>query len=144
VGAAGEAAPGGRQDAQTMPPAGIAKAGNLKPGGDGGFGAAGRLADGDGCGSGAAGRLADGDGCGSGAPGRLADAPQRAHSCRAGAYPATASERNMKASSTSLGSCSSSPRDRSPPMSRSNCRSAGSFSTGVKRSAVSSIATPTV
>jgi hypothetical protein len=99
-----------------MPPAGIAKAGNLKPCGD----------------------------CGLGAAGRLADAPQRAHSCRAGAYPATASERNMKASSTSLGSCSPSLRDRSPPMSRSNCRSAGSFSSGVKRSAVSSIATPTV
>jgi hypothetical protein len=54
-----------------MPPAGIAKAGNLKPGDDGG--------------SGAAGRVADGDGCGSGAAGRVADAPQRAHSCRAGA-----------------------------------------------------------
>ena len=35
------------------------------------------------------------------------DAPQRAHSCRAGAYPATASERSRKASSTSRGSCSS-------------------------------------
>ena len=36
-------------------------------------------------------------------------APQRAHSCRAGAYPATASERSRKASSTSRGSCSPSP-----------------------------------
>jgi len=71
-------------------------------------------------------------------------APQRAHSCRAGAYPATASERSKKASSTSPGACCPSPRVRSPPMRSSNWRSAGSFSTGVNRSAVSSIATPAV
>jgi len=41
-------------------------------------------------------------------------------------------------------SCSASPRARSPPMSSSSWRRAGSFSIGVKRSAVSSMATPTV
>ena len=74
----------------------------------------------------------------------LPDAPQRAHSCRAGAYPATASERSKKASRTSRGSCSASPRARNPPIRSSSWRSAGSFSTAVNRSAVSSIATPAV
>ncbi len=104
--AAGDAAPGGRQEAHTMPPAGTAKAGS---------------------------RVVP-----------FPCAPQRAHSCRTGAYPATARERSRKASRIRRGSCSCSTSARSPPMSSSNCRSAGSFSTGVNRSAVSSMATPAV
>jgi hypothetical protein len=103
VASAGEAAPGGRQDVHTVPPAAMAKAGSSRPA-----------------------------------------VPQRAHSSRVGAYPATASERSRKASSTSRGSCSFWPRVRSPPISSSSWRSAGSFSTGVNRSAVSSMATPAV
>ena len=68
--------------------------------------------------------------------------PQRAHSPKAGAYPATASERSRKASRTSRDSCCPSPSARSPPISSSSWRRAGSFSTGVNRSAVSSIAVP--